>query len=140
MVSLSPINLEAILLQNLKRIGLKVFTARVEHVLQNCFLLIPSLFKFLKLLVLSEVHFSSVSVSEDPLLTSLRIGVCLSWDMAPYTQDMPTPANDDFLVEKFSLRTTMNFRQFNDDDDDDERLLHYGKIIQTDEAQFQSVF
>ena len=90
--------------------------------------------------MLSEVHFSSVSVSEDPLLTSLRISVCLSWDMAPYTQDMPTPANDDFLVEKFSLRTTMNFRQFNDDNDDDERLLHYGKVIQTDEAQFQSVF
>ena len=34
----------------------------------------------------------------------------------------------------------MNFGQFNDDDDDDERLLHYGKVIQTDEAQFQSVF
>ena len=60
--------------------------------------------------------------------------------MAPYTQDMPTPANDDFLVEKFSLRSTMNFRQFNDDNDNDERLLHYGKVIQTDEAQFQSVF
>ena len=49
-------------------------------------------------------------------------------------------SHDDFLGEKFSLRTTMHFRQFNDDDDKDERLLHYGKGIQTDEAQFQSVF